>query len=273
VIKNKLISLGLGISTLLMSYVIAPNVNASENNWKFSVGGTYSKPHLTKALQDINTIEDTVGAITTTKPEFEDWDDVPKGTIGFGLYNKKEFKIGNQKFTAWPGVYLAYAKGKIQTDATYDTVFAVPMDVSFKQEYEIMQLNFEFPVEFYKININKDYLKEINLIAAPVLTLSKLKSTTNLNTNLHDLASSRSVNGEFEDTVIGYAGYIASEFVIDNKWSLTTFARYDKFTFKGPTKTVDVEKTPGGTTTQIYNQHSEIDNSGPSFGLIANFKF
>ena len=130
-------------------------------------------------------------------------------------------KIGNQKFTAWPGVYLAYAKGKIQTDATYDTVFAVPMDVSFKQEYEIMQLNFEFPVEFYKININKETSFSFNSFLLTLTVISNFpKKFNGLNktcqayfvslnsTLLHSLIQRLSVN-EVYGTYETYGTYVS----------------------------------------------------------------
>jgi hypothetical protein len=54
-------------------------------DWRITVGGTYSRPKLTKANRDIHSVESQLRQTAPGVEKFEDWDDIFKGTVRMGI--------------------------------------------------------------------------------------------------------------------------------------------------------------------------------------------
>jgi hypothetical protein len=78
-------------------------------DWSITLGGTCSRPKLTKANRDIHAVESQLRQTAPGVEKFEDWDDIYKGTIRIGISRKLDIKnvelLASFRCCIWKRIY------------------------------------------------------------------------------------------------------------------------------------------------------------------------
>ena len=234
-------------------------------DWRITLGGTYSRPKLTRANRDIHAVESQLRQTAPSVEKFEDWDDILKGTFRIGISRKLDLK----GLKLWPDFYIAYGSGYVETkQSSLPTIYAVPMDYRFKQTYAFYQFNLGAFAELFE-------WKSFSASLGGYLTYGLLSADTNFTTNIPALSAMRHVKGHFREGAFGYAAVcnFYYELPFFKGLGLTAAARYDWLKFKGPTKIDDYQSSPLGSTLLNYNQYSVSDMTGPSGFIGITYRF
>lgn len=233
------------------------------HKWKVLIGGTIADSKLDEANADIHRIEQELRTIAPSVATFDDWDDMTKATVGLGV--QRSLTVGPLKF--WPQLYVAYGNGTLRNGQDgVPTVFGAPMDYSFSQEYTLWM--FQFGVLWEALRV-----RPLALLLGGFVDYNRFRSETKVRTQIPAIGEQRTVDGDFRDSDIGYAASVNLLLSLPYSFELMGIFRYGWATFNGHSDINDRQSGPPGDQVSSYAQDTEVDVSGPAWGLYLVWSF